>query len=172
MHGMRRRTFMAALAACALLPVDTAFAAGVRVDEPHARPPLGAGRVAAAYMTLVDTGGQGDRLLRAESDIAERVELHTHIREQTPGGHVVMKMRQVPHIDIPAGGDTRLRPGGLHVMLIGVRRKLRPGDSFRLRLEFEKAGPVEITVPVRPLSATMRHRMDGMREDGRDRRER
>jgi len=128
--------------------------AEVTADDLRARPSLGAARNSIVWMTLRNTSPEPDRLLRAEGDVAERVELHTHVME-TNAGRMIMRMRPVPDIAVPANGEVRLEPGGLHVMLMGVKRPLRPGDSFTLRLIFEHAPPLEVTVPVLKLSETM-----------------
>ena len=160
-----KRLFTAILAAGLMLPA-AAFAGGaITVENPYARPPMGGGKVAAAYMTLVNAGKEDDRLVRAEGDVAGRIELHTHIMEKAPDGGTIMKMRQVPFMQVPAGGRTELKPGGLHIMLIGVTKPIKPGDAFDLTLVFEKAGKVKVTVPVKKLSATMMHGMKpGMKQ--------
>ena len=99
------------------------------------------GRNGAAFLTVMNKGQADDRLIAAKSDVSPRVELHTHLMEGN-----VMKMRQVKDIPVPAGKSVTLKPGGLHVMMIGLNRKLVEGESFPLTLVFEKAG--EITVPV------------------------
>lgn len=103
-----------------------------------------AGLNSAAYMILTNTGDQPARLLRARSDVAESVELH---QSQTEGG--VTSMKPVEAIDIPAHGQTELKPGGLHIMLIGLKRELKVGDTVQLTLEFEKAGELLVSAEVR-----------------------
>ncbi len=141
-----------------LIIFSTSARADMIVTDLRARPSLGAAHNSIVWMTLRNTAATPDRLLRAEGDVAERVELHTHVMEKRDG-RVVMRMRPVPDIPVPAEGEVRLEPGGLHVMLIGVRRMLRPGDRFRLRLVFEHASAREIEVPVLKLSETMGGRM-------------
>lgn len=102
------------------------------------------GGVGAAYMTIRNSGAAADRLLKVEGDVAKSIELHT----VTDNGGV-MQMRPVANIDIPAGGETQLKPGGLHVMMIGLQRQLKPGDKVDLKLTFEKAGPVSVQAEVR-----------------------
>lgn len=98
----------------------------------------------AAYMTIRTMDGKPDRLLRAESPTAGRAELHTHIIENG-----VAMMRQVPAIDVPAGAAAELKPGGLHVMLFGVKGALKEGENAPLTLVFERAGTLTLSVPVR-----------------------
>ena len=145
---MRRFAFAFLLAAA--LPVAAPAAAGgaLAVEDARARILLPS-RPGAAWLTVRNKGG-ADRLLGAESPAAGRIEIHTHIHE---GG--VMKMRRVEAIDIPAGGEAALEPGGDHLMLFGLKAGLAPGDSFPLTLLFEKAGPVTVEMRVAPLAETM-----------------
>jgi len=165
---MNRNTIIGAALACALLPAAAFAGATITVENPYARPPMGGGKVAAAYMTLKNTGGEADKLIRAEGDVAKKVELHTHIMEKRDG-RTIMKMRPVPYMEVPAHGQTVLKPGGLHIMLIGITRDMKPGDAFDLTLVFEKAGKVKVRVPVKKISATMMHmmkqKMHGMKHE-------
>ena len=107
--------------------------------------PIGSGvRTTAVYLTIRNTGGADDRLVAATSEAAERVELHVHRHEGD-----VARMVRVPAIDVPAQGRATLAPGAAHVMLIGPKGALNEGATLRLRLVFEKSGPVSIEVPVR-----------------------
>jgi hypothetical protein len=105
---------------------------------------MGSGSNSAAYMTLVNPGDTPDALIRASTDAAETVELHTVIMEDG-----VMMMRPVTQIDVPASGETELRPGGFHVMLLGITDDLEEGETVDLTLTFENAGDVSISAPVR-----------------------
>ncbi len=103
-----------------------------------------AGGVGAAYMTIRNSGTGLDRLLRVEGDVAHSIELHTMIDDNG-----VMRMRPVENVEIPAGGEAALKPGGLHAMMIGMKRSLKPGDSVSLKLTFEQAGTVDVQALVR-----------------------
>lgn len=118
-------------------------AGAVKIEQPWARASAGRAANGGAFMTLTNAGGP-DRLLKAASPVARTVELHTHINEDG-----VMKMRAVPAIDLPAGAKVELKPGSFHVMLIGLHAPLKEGTQFPLTLTFEKAGTVELQVPVR-----------------------
>ncbi|MCS6938489.1 MAG: copper chaperone PCu(A)C [Roseiflexaceae bacterium] len=103
------------------------------------------GANSAAYMVIRNTGNEPDKLIAASTDVAKTVELHTVVEE---GG--MMRMRQVEGgIDIPAKGEVVLKPGGFHVMLIGLTRDLNAGDKVQLTLTFEKAGQIPVTAEVR-----------------------
>ncbi len=113
----------------------------------RATPPnAGAG---AAFMVLRNTGDTPDRLIAAAGDMADVLEIHKHAMD---GG--VMRMREVAAgIEIPAGGEIALQPGGYHIMFLGLNRTLAEGEEIALSLTFENAGTVEMTVPVLAFSA-------------------
>ncbi len=154
LKGILRASVLPAAGAMVAMAAAAPGVAQVVVEAPFARPSLGAARNSAAYMTLRNLSARGDALVAAQGDVAERVELHTHIRRED-GGRVIMQMRPVKKVPLPAGGEVRLAPGGYHIMLIGVKRRLRPGMSFPLHLVFEKALPVDVLVPVKKLGHAM-----------------
>jgi copper(I)-binding protein len=128
------------VAAC--VPAPSGGAAGIVAADAWAR--AAATGNSAAYMTLKNGGAAADRLVKAESDVASAVELHKTTME---GG--MMKMAPVDGIALPAQGQAELKPGGLHVMLIGLKRELKAGEKLKLKLYFEKAGAQEIEAEVR-----------------------
>ncbi len=99
----------------------------------------------AVYMKLTNNGPSDDALIAAKTEVAKTVELH----ETTMGEGDMMQMRPVINIPIPAGGSVTLQPGGLHVMLIGLQKKLAPGDKISLTLTFEKAPPLTVEAEVK-----------------------
>jgi copper(I)-binding protein len=135
---MTRPTLLLA-ALLAVAPV-AAFAQ-VEVAAPWARATAPGAQVGAAYLTM--TAPSGDRLVGAEATVARTVELHTHLME---GG--IARMRPVDAVEVPAGAPVAFAPGGLHVMLTGLARQLRQGETFPLTLVFEKAGRVTVQVRV------------------------
>lgn len=134
------------------LAADVAKVGEITIHEPWARASLGAAPNSAAYMTLEIAGDQPDRLVGGSSPAAERVELHTHVMEGD-----VARMRSVDAIEVVPGQPTVLEPGGLHLMLSGLTRKLEAGSSVPLTLVFEHAGEVTLDVPVRGLAGTSGH---------------
>ena len=98
----------------------------------------------AAYFRVDNGAGAPARIVSVHSPIADRVEIHTHDME---GG--VMKMRHVRSVEVPAQGSVAFEPGGLHVMLIGLKQPLVAGERFPLTIEFRDAGRVEVEVEVR-----------------------
>jgi hypothetical protein len=150
MTTVRRPLIVAALFAGSLAAVPpTAYAqsSGVTVENPFARPSAGTAGAGAAYMTIRNPG-PADRLVAASTPAARTTELHTHIREGD-----VMRMRKVEAIEIPEKGAATLEPGGLHVMLIGLHKPLKTGDTFSLTLTFAKSGTITVQVPVKEMGA-------------------
>ncbi|MDH5680014.1 MAG: copper chaperone PCu(A)C [Spirochaetota bacterium] len=105
-------------------------------------------RTTAAYMTLHNKMPEGDVLLSVETDIAKSVELHNIIRVDGK-----MRMRQVSQIKIPAKGSTTLKRGGLHLMLIGLLKPVKEGDTVTLILNFKNAGKITTMAQVGKTSA-------------------
>lgn len=97
----------------------------------------------AAYMVIRSSAE--DKLVSVASDVAKSVELHTVLNE---GG--VMSMRPVEGgIGIGGNSSVTMEPGGYHVMMIGLNKELKAGDTVRLQLQFEKAGTVQLDAVVR-----------------------
>lgn len=117
----------------------------LRVVQPWSRAMPVASANGAAYLELDNQGKQADRLLSASTPRAARAELHGHINDNG-----VMRMREVKGgVEIPAGGQLRFAPGGLHVMLMGLKSPLAAGERFPLTLKFERAGELTVEVAVR-----------------------
>jgi hypothetical protein len=102
------------------------------------------GSLSAAYMVITNNSDQPDRLLRASSDAAHTTELH--ISEIVDG---VMSMHPVDSVEVPANGQAELKPGGLHIMLIGLTGDLVAGEKMPLTLEFENAGKIQVEAEIR-----------------------
>jgi copper(I)-binding protein len=115
----------------------------IRIERPWARATAGTVRTGAAYFTLEAIGAAPDRLLGVASPAAAVSELHAHMMHDN-----VMQMRPVGAIEVNPGTPTVLQPGGLHVMLGELKGPLKEGERFALTLRFERAGEVEIMVPV------------------------
>jgi len=102
------------------------------------------GAMSAIYMTIRNPGDQGDRLIKAESDAANVVELH-NVAEKNGA----MAMFPVEAVEVPAQGEAVLKPGSFHIMLIDLTRDLNVGDTVTVTLTFEQAGPLTVTAEVR-----------------------
>jgi hypothetical protein len=135
----------------AVLVAAAAFAHGstigdIEIGHPYATPSLPGTTNGAAYFAMLEnTGNNADRLLRASTPTATRVELHT----MAVDAQGVMRMREVDGIALAPHAKIRMRPGsGLHLMLVGLKEPLKDGARFPMTLEFERAGKVEVTVVV------------------------
>lgn len=101
--------------------------------------------VTAAYMTIQNGAGADDRLITVSADAAATVEIHETIVEND-----VARMQMLPGgLEIPAGGSAELKPGGLHLMLIGLAHPLTPGQAVMLTLTFESGAVAVVRAPVR-----------------------
>ena len=135
---------IAALAAAALLALPAA-ADGILVMDPYARAASPAAKSGAAFMTLHNTSGTDGRLIAARTDVAKRVELHTHV-EVSDG---VLQMTEIEGgIPLAAGEKHHMVRGGDHVMLMGLNGPLEQDAEITVTLVFEEAGEVEVTIPV------------------------
>ena len=99
----------------------------------------------AAYFVISNAGPDADRLIGVDSPIAGAAQLHEHVNKDG-----LMKMQQVPTVDIPAGGVVTFAPMAYHVMLLDLkdRSKLTDGQTFPLTLHFETTGDVTVQVMV------------------------
>jgi periplasmic copper chaperone A len=142
--AMNFRTLPALALACAM---STAVAhdyklGALSIEHPWARPTLPGQGVGGAYLGIHNRGSAPDRLLGASMPAA-MVEVH----EMRMEGEV-MRMREIGALDLPAGKSVTLSPGGLHLMLMGLKAPLKLGDKPVLKLRFEKAGEIEVLLHV------------------------
>lgn len=98
----------------------------------------------AAYMTI--NSDADDELVSASVDMS--IAMMTQVHEMVMGDDGAMKMQEVEKIDIKAGTPTELKPGGYHVMLMGLKAPLETGSTISVTLTFAKAGEVVVEVPV------------------------
>ena len=122
----------------------------VTVDQPWVRGTVAAQKVTGAFMTL--TAAKDSRLVGVSSPAAGSVEVHEMKMEDN-----MMRMRQIPALELPAGKPVALTPGGYHLMLFQLKQQLKDGDKVPLVLEVEDANKVRSTVKVeaivKPLNA-------------------
>lgn len=127
-------------------------AGNIKIGHPWARPTVAGQMGGGGFLKLTNLAkesGKADRLISASADFAERVELHT----MTMDGDV-MRMRQVDAIDIPAGQTVELKPGGFHLMFMGLKKPLAKDSRVPLKLRFEKAGEVMVEIKVESASSS------------------
>lgn len=120
-------------------------AAALTASDAYAFPSLGMNRPGIAFLTLHNPTDQERALVGVSADTwCDHGELHTHI---TKDG--VMSMQQVEKITIPAHGSTTLKPGGLHIMLMGIIKPLKAKDTITLTLTFDDQTTLEVPTQVR-----------------------
>jgi len=149
----------AALSAPALAQAPNA--SSITVDAAWARATPGGAKTGVVYLTLANHSADADRLVGASTPVAEKAQLHTEFE-----ANGVMKMRPLAAIEIKPHETTALKPGAMHLMLIGLKQLLKEGENFPLTLEFERTGKMVVPIKVTKLGAMnmggMDHDMPGM----------
>ncbi len=116
--------------------------AGVEVQNAWARATAPHAEAGGVFLTLTDHGA-ADRVLGASTPAAATAELHETVED-----HGVFRMKPIDALPLAPNASVALKPGGLHVMLFGLKQQLKSGDQFPLSLRFEHAPPVTVTVTV------------------------
>lgn len=122
--------------------------AQVTVEQPWSRATPPGAKIGVGFMRLKNAGSAAERVVGASSPLAGRVEMHVTTREGD-----VMKMRHVQSFEIPAGGSFELKPGGAHLMLMGLQRPLAQGERVPLTLRLGTGGELQVELTVEPLGA-------------------
>jgi copper(I)-binding protein len=142
-----------ALLLSAFLAVPS-FAADIKVENAWVRAPAPGQAVVGGFLDI--TSSRKAKLLSASSPVAGTTELHEMSMKDG-----VMMMRAVQEIDLPKGQVVKLQPGGLHIMLIDLKRQLKPGDKVPLTLKVQtkkSSQTIEVQAEVRdPMAAGQHH---------------
>ena len=109
--------------------------------------------VSAGYMTITNHGSEADRLVGGSAAFAARVEVH----DMKLDGDVMKMHKLNGGLEIPAGGSVTLKPGGLHIMFMKLTERMHAGDKHAVTLVFEKAGTVELELPVKQIKGGHKH---------------
>ncbi|QGU33429.1 copper chaperone PCu(A)C [Thermochromatium tepidum] len=144
MHQIRTLFVGALLSSTSL----TLSAAGLEVGDPYVRAVPPGQPNSAAFMRLHNPGTEARALIGAESPAAETVELHTHVEQNG-----MLRMRRLERIAVNAGETKTLAPGGLHLMLIGLKSELTPGQRIELTLIQDDGERLVIQAPVRRIES-------------------
>ena len=144
--GLRAAAAVALAATALVVAAHGANVGDIAIAHPYATPSIPGTSNGAAYLASVENKGTvADRLVRASTPAASRVELHT----MAVDAQGVMRMREVDGIALAPKAKVQMKPGsGLHLMLIGLKEPLKEDASFPMTLEFERAGKVEVKVVV------------------------
>jgi periplasmic copper chaperone A len=128
---------------------ETYSVGGLQIGNPWARATPKGSKVGAGYLTITNKGAETERLIGGSAAVASRFEVHATVTENGVG-----QMRQVESLEIKPGETVELKPGGMHVMLMGLKQSLSKGQTVKGTLVFEKAGTVEIEYKVEPIGAS------------------
>ena len=148
------RVSLIAVAVCAALSAMPALAGDVtigalKISAPWTRATPKGAAVGGGYMTITNTGSAPDRLIGGVADIAARFEVHEMSMDNG-----IMKMREVARgIEIKPGEKIEFKPGGYHVMFMGLKQQLIQGQNVKATLQFEKAGKVDVVFAIEGLGA-------------------
>ena len=126
------------------------FAKDIDVVSPYIREVPPGVTTSAAFLTLKNNTDKASSLVKVSSYAAKNIELHEHTHKDG-----MMEMRQVEKIIIPAQGETTLKPGGYHIMLIALTRKIKSGDKVTLELEFDNGDKQQIEAEVKRIMQGM-----------------
>ena len=134
-----------------LLLAAAGDASSIQIDHPWARASARGATTGAAYVTLTEQG-QPDQLVGVSTPVAATAQVHEVINDAG-----IMKMRPVARIPLEPGKPVTLAPGGLHIMLTGLKAPLQQGTTFPLTLTFQHAAPVTVRVTVETLGGMGGH---------------
>ncbi|WP_292937427.1 copper chaperone PCu(A)C [Noviherbaspirillum sp.] len=138
-----------AVLACSFANAQEYKLKDLRIEDVYARATMPNQPSAGAYLTIENQGKEADKLIAVSSMVAKSTQIHNMSMENN-----VMKMREVPHVELKPSEKLVMKPGGgYHVMLIGLHQPLKAGDKFPLTLTFEKAGKTEVSVLVKDVTA-------------------
>lgn len=121
--------------------------AGISVDAPWARATILASRPGVVYLTI--RSAIDDRLTGVETPVAETVMIHS-VEESAGVSHMI----SLTTLPLPAGQIVLLAPGRVHLMLMGLHKKLVQGESFPITLKFRRAEAMTLTVPILGIAGT------------------
>ena len=129
----------------------------IRVANAWARATPARVKTGAAYVAVINDGGSADRLLRATTPVAQKIQFH---RKSEDNG--VSRMRELRSVEIDPGAKVIFKPGDMHMMMVGLKQPLKEGETFPLTLTFEKAGKIDVTVSVAKVGAMQSGDMKSM----------
>jgi copper(I)-binding protein len=124
----------------------------ITVTDPYVRAVPPVVKNSAAFMQIHNSGAEEYFVVSASTPVAGKVELHMHTMDDG-----VMRMRQIPHIHLPANGTATLQPGGLHIMLLDLKGPLDLGDQVPITLTFDDGSIKDISAEVRSVTQMMKH---------------
>jgi copper(I)-binding protein len=138
---MKKTTF----ALLSMLCSSSVFAE-LKVDDGYMRAVPPGQMMSAAFMQLTNTGDKVVELTGGVSGDVKSIEVHNHKKEDN-----VMKMYRVPSLTIEPGQSVTLKPGGLHIMFIGLKKMVKAGDNFAFDLSFKDGTTQSLELPIKSI---------------------
>ena len=136
-----------------IVSIAAVFGADIEIEGAYARANILNVSNSAAFFVIKNNSDKDIAITSANSDVAEKNELHTHIKENE-----MMKMMKIEKLVVPAKSSLELKSGGDHVMLMGLKKELKAGDEINLELSFSDGDKKSIKMLVKDLASTM-HKM-------------
>jgi len=123
---------------------DDYRAGNIHVDHARARPTVTGQTSGAAYLSIENKGSSADKLLTVSTPVAKSAEVHSMVMDGN-----IMRMREVSQLELAPAARIEMNAGdGYHIMLVGLKKALLPGQKIPLSLRFEKAGKLDIEAVV------------------------
>lgn len=124
---------------------------GIKIQDAWARAAMQGGN-GAIYFVIRNGASEADEMTGVSSNVAEAVEMH-----ETRMDGDVMQMHPLESVPLPANAETTFKPGGLHIMLIGMKKDLKVGDQVELALHFKNSEDINLVVPVQEAAKSENH---------------
>lgn len=131
------------LATALLLSASFVHAADISISDARVRAVPPGANISAAFMNVKNNAATDLAILSAESTVAQSVELHSN--SMVDGK---MKMRRIDQLELAGNSEVSLQPGGLHIMLIGLKRTLAEGETIELKLNLSDNTSEVLQIPV------------------------
>ncbi len=132
-------------------------AGDLQIAQPWSRATPKGAKVAGGYLKITNAGQAADRLIGGSTEVSGPIEVHEMRMDQG-----VMTMREVKGgLEIKPGATVELKPGGLHLMFVDLKRQLAKGERVRASLQFEKAGKVDVEFAVEAIGGPPAHEHKG-----------
>jgi copper(I)-binding protein len=136
---------------------QTAGQNAIAIEHPWSRATPAGAKTGAVYATVINNGSSSDSLVGAATPVGDRVQFHSVIEENG-----VSRMREMPTVDVRPGAKVTFTPGGMHIMIVGLKEPLKEEQSFPMTMTFEKAGKIDMMIPVGKVGAMQGPAMDSM----------
>jgi hypothetical protein len=136
---------------------QTARQNSIVIEHPWSRATPAGAKNGAVYATVINSGNSDDSLIGAATPVGGQVQFHSVVEENG-----VSRMRELPAVEVRPGAKVTFGPGGMHIMVVGLKEPLKEGQSFPMTMTFEKAGKIDVMVPVAKVGARQGPAMDSM----------